>query len=74
VPHHGSRSQDPAFFAATRSSVSIISAGAENDYGHPAPATLDLLKRHGMRIHRTDQEGDVAIVRTRGGPAVVTRR
>ncbi|MEW2352761.1 ComEC/Rec2 family competence protein [Spirillospora sp. NPDC029432] len=73
VPHHGARAQDPAFFAAARAAVSIVSAGRDNDYGHPAPATLDLLRRHGMRVHRTDQEGDVAVVRTRGGIAVVTR-
>ncbi|MFB4315400.1 ComEC/Rec2 family competence protein [Actinomadura sp. 21ATH] len=73
VPHHGARAQDPGFFAAARSAVSIISAGRGNDYGHPAPATLDLLRRNGMRVHRTDQEGDVAVVRTRGGIAVVTR-
>ncbi|XVQ13399.1 ComEC/Rec2 family competence protein [Spirillospora sp. CA-255316] len=74
VPHHGSRSQDPAFFAAARPSISIISAGKENDYGHPSPPTLTLLRSQGTRIHRTDQSGDIAVVRTATGLSVVTRR
>ena len=38
-----------------------MSVGADNDYGHPAPATLALLRRAGMRVERTDQDGDVAV-------------
>jgi competence protein ComEC len=64
VPHHGSRSQDPRFLAAAHASISLISVGEDNDYGHPAPATLALLRRLHTQIHRTDQEGDIAIVRT----------
>ncbi|MFD0856434.1 ComEC/Rec2 family competence protein, partial [Actinomadura adrarensis] len=73
VPHHGSRSQDPAFFSAARAPISIISVGKENDYGHPSPATLALLHRQGTRTHRTDQDGDIAITRTGAGLSVVTR-
>ncbi|WP_207947304.1 ComEC/Rec2 family competence protein, partial [Actinomadura sp. 7K507] len=74
VPHHGSRSQDPGFLAAAHASVSLISVGEGNDYGHPSPATLSLLQRLHTRIHRTDQEGDIAITRTTTGIAVVPRR
>ncbi|MEU6035388.1 ComEC/Rec2 family competence protein [Actinomadura sp. NPDC047616] len=73
VPHHGSRKQEPAFLAATHAAISIISVGRDNDYGHPSTATMDMLRRLGMRIHRTDQEGDIAVVRTAAGLAVVTR-
>jgi competence protein ComEC len=73
VAHHGSRSQDPAFLAATRARVAIISVGAGNDYGHPAPATLALLRALGMRAYRTDVDGSVAVVRTARGLSVVTR-
>jgi competence protein ComEC len=73
VPHHGSRSQSPLFFAAARSAISIISVGKENDYGHPSPSTLALLRHQGTRIHRTDQQGDIAITRTPTGLAVVPR-
>ncbi|MGI5168396.1 ComEC/Rec2 family competence protein [Spirillospora sp. CA-253888] len=74
VPHHGSRSQDRAFLTAARAPVSLISVGRENDYGHPSRATLSLLERLGTRVHRTDLAGDIAVVRTAGGLAVVRRR
>lgn len=74
VPHHGSKSQDPAFLAASRARVAVISVGAGNDYGHPAPATLALLRALGMRTFRTDTDGSIAVVRTAHGIEVVPRR
>jgi competence protein ComEC len=74
VPHHGSRSQAAAFLAATRAKVAIISVGADNDYGHPAPATVTLLRALGMRIYRTDLDGSVAVLATAHGLAVVPQR
>lgn len=73
IPHHGSRSQDPRFLAAAHAAVSLISVGAHNDYGHPSPATLHLLSRLHTRIYRTDQEGDMAVVRTATAVTVVSR-
>jgi len=74
VAHHGSGRQDAAFVAATGARLAIISAGADNDYGHPAPRTLELLQREGMRVARTDTGGSVAVVRQRHGLAVATER
>jgi competence protein ComEC len=73
VPHHGSRRQDPGFLAAARAQIAITSVGAGNDYGHPAAATLALLGRLGMRVYRTDHDGDVAVLRTGAGMSVLTR-
>ncbi|MER7545834.1 ComEC/Rec2 family competence protein [Spirillospora sp. NPDC127506] len=73
VPHHGSRSQDPGFLAAAHAAISLISVGEHNDYGHPSPATLALLRRLHTQIHRTDQEGDIAIVRTATTITAITR-
>jgi competence protein ComEC len=61
VPHHGSGDADPDFLAATGARVAIITVGADNAYGHPAPRLLTWLARAGMRVHRTDREGDVAV-------------
>lgn len=74
VPHHGSPSQDPPFLAAAHASISLISVGEHNDYGHPSPVTVGLLRRLHTQVHRTDQEGDIAIARTATGLATVPRR
>jgi competence protein ComEC len=62
VPHHGSSDADPAFLAASRARVALISVGADNTYGHPTAKTLAWLAQDGMGIHRTDREGDLAVV------------
>ncbi len=73
VPHHGSKSQDPAFLEAVHARVAVTSVGADNDYGHPAPSTMAALTRLGERTYRTDHDGDIAIACSRDGPSVVTR-
>jgi competence protein ComEC len=73
VPHHGSPSQDPAFLAAAHTRIAVTSVGANNDYGHPAPTTLAELAHLGDRTYRTDRDGDIAIIRSDAGIAVVTR-
>ena len=39
VPHHGSRHQDLPWLTSLGAGVALVSVGADNDYGHPAPAT-----------------------------------
>jgi competence protein ComEC len=73
VPHHGSSRQDRDFVAASRARIAIISVGAANTYGHPAPRTLALLRSLGMHGYRTDLDGDIAVLKTGGRTAVVTR-
>ncbi|GAA3132248.1 ComEC/Rec2 family competence protein [Planomonospora alba] len=73
VAHHGARRQHPGFLAAVRARAALISVGAENGYGHPSAETLTRLNLLGMRIHRTDLSGDLAVVARGGGLAVVSR-
>ncbi|WP_433511108.1 ComEC/Rec2 family competence protein [Nonomuraea sp. CA-143628] len=73
VPHHGSRRLDPAFFASVGARAALISVGADNDYGHPAPSTIALLHRLGARVYRTDRSGDLAVIDQDGQLAVVAR-
>jgi competence protein ComEC len=73
IPHHGSSHQDPDFLAAVHARVAIASVGADNDYGHPAPSTMSELAHLGERVYRTDRDGDVAVIRSNAGLAVVTR-
>jgi competence protein ComEC len=61
VPHHGSRYQDPDLLGGLGARLALVSVGKGNDYGHPAGSTLALLRRAGMTVERTDQDGDVAV-------------
>jgi competence protein ComEC len=61
VPHHGSAKQDPDFIAAVTPTVSVISVGLGNPYGHPAPRTVYLAGADGARVYRTDLDGIVLI-------------
>jgi competence protein ComEC len=61
VPHHGSAKQDPGFLAAVRPSLSVISVGKGNPYGHPAPRTVYLAGSDGARVYRTDLDGMVLV-------------
>lgn len=72
VPHHGSRYQDPALAAWTGGRIAVITVGAGNRYGHPAPETLAQWRYAGAVIARTDEAGDIAIV-ARPSLGVVTR-
>ena len=72
VAHHGSARQDPDLVRATGARLALISVGAGNDYGHPAPSLLALLRSARMRVERTDREGDLAVV-VRGGLRVTGR-
>lgn len=62
VAHHGSAKQDPELVTSLGARHAIISVGKGNDYGHPKPATLALLRRAGLQIHRTDLDGAIAVV------------
>jgi competence protein ComEC len=68
VAHHGSRTSSTApVLAALRPRVAVISAGARNPYGHPAPATIERIEAGGARVLRTDTDGTVDI-ELRPGP------
>jgi competence protein ComEC len=57
VAHHGSAyGTSAALLAAVRPSISVISVG-ENDFGQPAPSTLQRLEN--TVLCRADEEGDV---------------
>ncbi|MDP9397507.1 MAG: hypothetical protein M3P96_06610, partial [Actinomycetota bacterium] len=62
VPHHGSAYQEPRLLERTRPRLAVVSAGRDNDYGHPAPDTLQRLEQAEATVLRTDEQGDVAIV------------
>ncbi|WP_370250457.1 ComEC/Rec2 family competence protein [Nocardioides sp.] len=62
VPHHGSAYQDLAWLASLRPEVAVVTVGADNDYGHPAAATLLAVTDAGADLGRTDLDGDLVVV------------
>ncbi len=67
VGHHGSKtSTTDEFLRAVSPKTAVISAGRKNRYGHPNQEVLDRLGSAGVRVLRTDQEGDI-VIREDGG-------
>ncbi|WP_434975667.1 ComEC/Rec2 family competence protein [Streptomyces bluensis] len=61
VAHHGSAYQDPDLIRAVAPRLALISVGADNLYGHPAPSTLAALRAGGATVMRTDEDGAIAV-------------
>jgi len=75
VPHHGSSGGvDPEALNAWSPHVALISVGDGNDFGHPHQATLDQLRDAGVRVYRTDRDGDVSVIPTTRGFRITTAR
>ncbi|MFF3915482.1 ComEC/Rec2 family competence protein [Streptomyces sp. NPDC001852] len=66
VAHHGSAYQDPELIRLAAPRVALISVGADNPYGHPAPATVAALRAGGALVLRTDRDGELAVGGTGG--------
>jgi competence protein ComEC len=61
VPHHGSATAPfSPFLRQVGPQLAVISVGANNPFGHPAPQTLAQLE--GVTILRTDEQGTIEIV------------
>ena len=69
VPHHGSDRQEEALAELVSARVAIVSVGAGNRYGHPAPDALALWGARASATLRTDLCGDIVIT---PGPALAT--
>ncbi len=62
VAHHGSKySTSESWLARVHPETALVSVG-KNRYGHPSEEVLARLQERGIRILRTDQQGDVVYV------------
>ena len=71
VPHHGSKFQDPKFANWTGAELGIISVG-ENRFGRPSLETIANWQQS-AKLARTDEAGDLAVVRNESGWQVFGR-
>jgi competence protein ComEC len=63
VSHHGSGEASAApFLAAVRPQLAVISVGAGNRFGHPAPEVLERLAATGVQVLRTDERGTIELL------------
>jgi competence protein ComEC len=61
VGHHGSRgSTSDEWLDSLRPLAAVVSVG-QNTYGHPAPETLERLRRHRVTLWRTDRDGLITV-------------
>jgi competence protein ComEC len=76
VGHHGSADGGlPRLLAALRPRIAVVSVGARNDYGHPAPSTLGALAAApDLRVFRTDRDGRVTLESDGRGLETSTQR
>lgn len=68
VAHHGAASASGArFLARARPRLALLSVGARNRFGHPAPAVLERLAAAGAAVRRTDESGAIWLEWSAGG-------
>ena len=62
APHHGSGGSSSIPFVTTlRPAVAVISAGARNPFGHPAPLVVARYRAAGARLFSTAEDGAIVI-------------
>ena len=73
VGHHGSRgATSDRWLDELRPDDAVISVGAKNRYGHPAPETLARLRAHGVTVLRTDERGTITFTVSSHGTRALT--
>lgn len=73
--HHGSKAGITDELARRLSPAAVlISVGADNSYGHPAPTTVASYESAGARVFRTDQQGDIQCTFSAGGIDIAVQK
>lgn len=63
IAHHGSKTGTDEFtFTRIKPSLTVISVGKNNRYGHPAASVLNLLQSKNINYLRTDQDGEIEVI------------
>lgn len=63
IAHHGSRTSTiEEFLHEVLPQVAVIQVGVKNRYGHPTKEVLNRLENFGVKLYRTDVDGDIKLV------------
>jgi competence protein ComEC len=64
IPHHGSKYSSSDYLLKEASpKLAVISVG-KNSFGHPTKEVLDKLKEKGIKVWRTDTQGELVLTTT----------
>ena len=75
VGHHGSKyASSEEFLRAGGFESAVISDGGDNRYGHPSPEALERFRALGIKIYRTDLQGEITITTRGQGYQIQTAR
>lgn len=62
ITHHGSKSSSTEeFLKVVDPKFALIGVGKNNLFGHPNDEIIERLKNHGIKIYRTDENGEIRI-------------
>ena len=73
APHHGSANLDPDFVQAVSPRLTLVTVGAQNQYGLPSDKALKTFSRYGP-VMRTDEQGMVTVCVEESRAQVWTQR
>lgn len=63
LAHHGSKtSSSEMFINSVSPQIAVAQVGRNNPYGHPHEQVVNRMKEDGIKLLRTDQDGDIRII------------
>lgn len=63
VAHHGSKfGTTSSWLSVVKPELAVVSVGKNNRYGHPTGEVVELLSKFGIKLLRTDLDGEIEIV------------
>ena len=74
VAHHGSKTSSTAkFLELVTPKIALIGVGEGNKFGHPNNGVLDRIRDYTNKIYRTDKNGEIEIIYTKGKIRILTK-
>lgn len=68
LPHHGSNNGTyQTLLDVVKPKTVVFEVGADNKYGHPHAAVLDLLDKNNIKYYRTDRDGMIELIFSQDG-------
>lgn len=66
-------SSSEEFLKQIKPEIALIGVGEDNQFGHPNNNVLERLKFFGIKIYRTDLNGEIEIIVNKRGNAIINK-